>query len=398
MRFGMLGPLTVWAADGRAVRVPELKVRALLADLLLHEGRPVPVERLIGDLWGEDPPGKPSGALRAKVSQLRRALEEAGPGGRDLVVFSPSGYQLRVEPDALDAIRFRRLVARAHTAGEARSRAALLSEALALWRGSALSDFAAEPFARPAIARLEEQRLAALEEQAEARLELGDHSLLVGELTDLVALHPLRERLRAAQMRALYRSGRQSEALRSYQDLRARLREEQGLDPGSALAALFQAILAQDPALEAVPEGAPRHRSNLAAPVSELVGRSQAVGSVLALLRTGRLVTLTGPGGVGKTRLATEVAGRLADFYPDGLWVVELAGRSRPPAVDPPSIDSPAANPPASAPHASAPSVGGPPSIAPPVAAPPVAAPPVAAPPVAAPPVAAPPVAAPPVA
>ncbi|GLW09403.1 SARP family transcriptional regulator [Microtetraspora sp. NBRC 13810] len=332
MRFGVLGPLKVWTDDGRAVRVPELKVRALLADLLLHEGRPVAVDRLIGDLWGEFPPGKPGGALRAKVSQLRRALEEAESGGRDLVVFGPSGYLIQTEPDSVDAVRFQRLLGRAHATGEARARAALLSEALALWRGPALSDFADEEFAWPVIARLEEQRLTALEVQAEARLDLGEHSLLVGELADLVALHPLRERLRAAQMRALYRSGRQSEALQSYQDLRRRLRDEQGLDPGSGLAALFQAILEQDPALEPAPAPGPRaahHRSNLPASVTELIGRSQAVTGVVSLLGAGRLVTLTGPGGVGKTSLALEVAAQLVGAYPEGVWIVELAGRGR---------------------------------------------------------------------
>ncbi|RAY11299.1 AfsR/SARP family transcriptional regulator [Actinomadura craniellae] len=326
MRFGLLGPLEVWTVDGRPVRVPELKVRALLADLLVHERRPLSVDRLIDDLWGEAVPGKPNAALRAKVSQLRRALEEAEPGGRDLVVFGSSGYLIRVEPDSLDTARFQRLVARAHAAGDARTRASLLSEALALWRGSALSDFADEEFARPTISRLEEQRLTALEAQAEARLELGEHSLLAGELTDLVNLHPLRERLRAAQMRALYRSGRQAEALESYQDLCGRLREDQGLDPGADLVALFQSILQQDPELAAVP--APGSRSNLPTPVSELIGRSQAVSSAVSLVRTSRLVTLTGPGGVGKTRLVVEVAAQLADSFPDGIWIVELAGRS----------------------------------------------------------------------
>src|SRR5690606_25863958 len=179
-----------------------------------------------------------------------------------------------------------------------------------------------EEFTRAAVVRLEELRLTALESRAEARLELGEHSLLVGELGDLVARHPLRERLRAAHMRALYRAGRQSEALAAYEELRERLAEELGLDPSPELAALHRAILTQDPALN-VP--ARRRLSNLPASLSKLIGRGEALAEVRALVREERLVTLTGTGGVGKTRLALEVAGELAEEFPDGAWLVELA-------------------------------------------------------------------------
>ncbi|WP_202546247.1 AfsR/SARP family transcriptional regulator, partial [Streptomyces sp. SID2119] len=254
MRFGVLGPLAVWDGEGREVRVPEAKVRALLADLLADDGGPVSADRLIHDLWGDAPPGRPTGALQAKVSQLRRAI------GRDRVVRQPPGYRLRFDEgdetgDEVDAVRFRVLVTRARPVQDPRARAALLTEALELWRGPAYADFADAPFVRAAAQRLAEQRLSVLEEQAQARLEAGDHALLAGELADLVALHPLRERLVGVRMRALYATGRQSEALASYEDLRARLARELGIDPSPELAALHGAVLRQEPGLSAEPYG-----------------------------------------------------------------------------------------------------------------------------------------------
>lgn len=330
MRFGVLGPVALWAADGRQVTVPEAKVRALLAALIVHEGRPVTADRLIDDVWGERPPGKPEGALRVKVSQLRKALDEAEPGGRELLVFRQPGYLLE---GVTDADRFTELVAAARRSDDLAVRAGLLADALALWRGPAFAEFADFDFARPAIARLEEQRLVALEEHAEARLELGEHGALAAELADAVAEHPLRERLRAVHLRALYRAGRQSEALDSYTELRDRLRDELGLDPGPELVALHAAILAQDPSLApAAPAVDDRPHNNLPAQVSELIGREEALAEVGALMAANRLVTLVGPGGVGKTRLATEVAARLTDDHPDGVWLVELA------AIDQPSV------------------------------------------------------------
>ncbi|WP_338071300.1 BTAD domain-containing putative transcriptional regulator [Actinomadura bangladeshensis] len=311
----------MWTDDGRLVRVPEVKVRALLADLLVHEGRPVPADRLAEDLWGADPPGNPVNTLQTKVSQLRRALEKGEPGGRELVAFQAAGYVLRAAD--VDAARFAALLDRARAAADSRTKAGLLGDALALWRGPAYADFGDEEFVRPAAARLEEQRLTALEEQAEIRLDLGEHTVLADELGELVAAHPLRERLRAAHLRALYRSGRQAEALAGYDDLRRRLADELGLDPGPELATLHQAMLRQDPSLTPT-----RPRTNLPAPVTELIGRAQAVAEVGALLGSARLVTLTGPGGVGKTRLALAAADRATDAFPDGVWLVELAGAS----------------------------------------------------------------------
>ncbi|WP_433555882.1 BTAD domain-containing putative transcriptional regulator [Pseudonocardia xinjiangensis] len=329
VRFGVLGPLAVWTSEGRSVRVPERKVRALLADLLVHDGRPVSAERLLHDLWGEQLPGHPGNTLQTKVSQLRKALEDAEPGGRELVVHQPPGYRLRAEACSVDARQFRALIARARASAEPRARAGLLSEALALFRGPVLADVAHEPFAAPAIRALEEERLVAVEERAEALLAPSGpvDGALLGELEELVTRHPLRERLRAVHMRALHRAGRPTEALTSFSVLRRRLVDELGLEPGPELSALQQAVLAQDPALAGPPAPA-RARTNLPARITELVGRAAAVQEVHALLGRARLVTLTGPGGVGKTSLAVETARRHADAGGDA-WLVELAGIDR---------------------------------------------------------------------
>ncbi|MFG2292534.1 BTAD domain-containing putative transcriptional regulator [Streptomyces sp. NPDC048603] len=365
MRFEVLGPVTVRTEDGRPVAVPEAKVRALLADLLVHGGRPVAADRLIDDLWGENLPGNPGNTLQTKVSHLRRVLAAAEDGGRALVAHGPAGYALRAGAEALDVERFAGLTDRARAETDARERAALLGRALGLWRGEAYADFRDAAFAQAEIARLEEQRLTAHEDLAETRLQLGEHAALADELGALVVAHPLRGRIRGAHMRALYGAGRASEALESYADLRRRYADELGLDPEPELAELHAAMLRQDPALRraapdpsegrapgrssdeapdraadraAGPAGdgvgvAPewagtRPRTNLPASVSTLVGRQEAVDGVYALLDAGRLVTLTGPGGVGKTRLALEAAQRLlaGGGFPDGVWLVELAG------------------------------------------------------------------------
>ncbi|TDD36616.1 AfsR/SARP family transcriptional regulator [Actinomadura sp. KC06] len=322
MRFGVLGPLEVQTDEGRAVPIPERKVRLLLSSLLAAGGRPVSSERLIGDVWGDAPPGRPADALRVKISQLRRALADAEDGGRALVRARAPGYLLAA--DRVDARDFQTALARAHGVADPAAKASLLTDALALWRGVPFADFRAEDFALGAAARLEEQRLTALEELAGARLELGEHHALAAELNDLVARHPLRERLTAALMLALYRSGRQHEALECHLRLRDRLRDEMGLDPGPELADLYQAILRQDPRLRA-PAVAPVPRSNVPAPLTELIGRSAAVGDVVSLAGEARLVTLTGPGGVGKTTLALEAARRLGGSVPHGVFLAELA-------------------------------------------------------------------------
>jgi len=330
MRFGVLGPLGVWAADGTEVRVPEQKVRALLACLLVHRGRPVSADRLVEDLWGAKPPGNPTGMLQTKVWRLRRALDDAEPGGRSLVVSRPPGYALRVDADAVDADRFRTLLDHARAVADPRARADLLTEALRVWRGPAFTDFADEEFVRATAALLEEQRLTAVEEQAEARLESGEHASVADELGDLVRAHPLRERLRAAHVRALYLAGRQDAALRSHAELRTRLAEELGVDPGPELTDLHRAILARDPALTAAPRvSSPASARPAPALLTELIGRDEAVARLCRLLEAHRLVTLTGPGGVGKTRLALATAVRLGAAFPGGVHVAEFAALDR---------------------------------------------------------------------
>ncbi|WP_433308379.1 BTAD domain-containing putative transcriptional regulator [Micromonospora sp. CA-269861] len=312
VQFGVLGPLAVTTDAGEPVVVPGTKVRALLADLLANRNRVVSADRLIDDLWGDDAPANPAGALQVRVSQLRKALNDAEPGARELVESRPPGYLLRV--DTVDVGRFDELARSADVEP--------LTEALALWRGEAYADVADAEFVRAEAGRLAEQRLVVQERLAQARLARGEHDLVAADLAELVARHPLREGLRAVQLRALYAAGRQSEALDSYAELRGRLAEELGLDPGPELVALHRRILEQDADLSAPPK-AVIIRSSLPAPLDELIGRGEALAELRALLPRQRLVTLVGPGGVGKTRLATETA--RAASYPDGVQLVELA-------------------------------------------------------------------------
>ncbi|PAZ13902.1 AfsR family transcriptional regulator [Streptomyces sp. SA15] len=328
MRFGVLGPLEVWTSDGRPVRVREARARTLLTALLVHRGRVVSVDRLVDALWGDAPPANGVRTLRSKVSLLRRTLEDAETGGRALIESRPPGYLLRADDDAVDAGRFEALLRRAQAVtGDPHTRARLLGEAARLWRSTtAFADHADEGFVRAEARRLEEQRLAALEGLAEARLELGEHALLAGELGELVAAHPLRERLRSAHVRALYLAGRQDEALASLGELRDRLRDDLGLDPGRALTELHEAILRQDARLApAAASETASPRGNLPTPLADLIGRAEEIRRIDALLASERLVTLTGAGGVGKTRLALEAAAGRAGELPDGAWLVELA-------------------------------------------------------------------------
>ena len=231
MEFGILGPLEV-RENGRPIELGAAKPRALLAVLLLNANRLVSTDALISSLWGERPPGTASKALQVYVSQLRKAL------GRDRILTRSPGYELRVETGELDLDRFEQLVATEE-----------FGEALALWRGAPLADFAYEPFAQAEIARLEELELSCLERRIDADLAEGEHAVLVGELEALVREHPLRERLRAQLMLALYRSGRQADALDAYQLGRTLLSDELGLEPGTELKELQRQILGQDAAL-----------------------------------------------------------------------------------------------------------------------------------------------------
>ncbi|WP_067639912.1 BTAD domain-containing putative transcriptional regulator [Nocardia coubleae] len=323
MRFGVLGPLTVWGAGGEVVPVPEKKVRALLAGLLTAPGRVVSADRLIEGIWGESMPARPGSALQTLASRLRRVV------GTDLVAHRAMGYTLLVAADAVDAGQFASLAEQARRAGEPGRRAQLFAQALELWRGPAFADFADDTLVQPSVTRLEEQRMLVLEEHAEARLQLGDYGRLATELQELTELHPFRERLRAIQMRALYGAGRVDEALTVYQDVRRHLDDELGLEPGQELVELHQEMLRrtlpiEPPASDRRAQDSPRRRTNLPAPITDLIGRTESVRQVRALLSRERLVTLTGPGGVGKTRLALAAARESDDVFDDGAWLVEF--------------------------------------------------------------------------
>ncbi|MGH8905020.1 MAG: BTAD domain-containing putative transcriptional regulator [Egibacteraceae bacterium] len=338
MEFRILGPLEVVGAGG-VVPVAGSRQRALLALLLLSANKVIPTDMLVEQLWEGSPPQGAWTTLRSHVARLRKALDRAGGAGKVALLARARGYVLECDPDQIDAIRFERLVAagrQALAADEVALAATVLRKALELWRGPPLADFISPSWSRSEIARLEELRLTAIEDRVEADLSLGRHSQLVGELEAFVGEHPLRERLWLQLMLALYRGGRQAEALQAYQTIRSRLIDELGLAPGAALRRLEEDILLQRPELEWVrPEAGepPGAASNLPVQLTSFVGRELDVREVRKLLETTRLVTLTGAGGCGKTRLAVEVAAGLAGELPDGAWFAALAALTDPGVV-----------------------------------------------------------------
>jgi DNA-binding SARP family transcriptional activator len=252
MQVRILGPFQV-EETGRRITIGGVRQRAVLADLALHANEVVPSEQLLVDLWGEDSPPSAANALQAAISRLRRVLP------RSRLITTAPGYSLRIFPAELDVRQFEQLLAEgrdALAAGNAVDAAAMLDQALSLWRGPPLADFRYEPFAQAEIGRMEELQLACLEERAEAHLALGSAGEVAAELRSLVSEHPLRERLRGQLMLALYRAGRQTEALEVYREFRSTLAEELGLEPSSALSDLEAAILRQDPALSPGPASA----------------------------------------------------------------------------------------------------------------------------------------------
>ncbi|QXJ20401.1 tetratricopeptide repeat protein [Actinomadura graeca] len=309
MWFGVLGAVEARGGGG-AVAVGGPRVRALLAMLALDAGRVVPAERLIDGLYGEEAPAGAANALQSQVSRLRRGLGDAG-----LVEGHPAGYRLAVERDTVDAHVFERLARDGREAlatGDNTAAARLLGEALGLWRGPALAGVDA-PFAAGQAVRLEEQRATAVEDRAEAEIGLGSCGAVVAELRALVERHPLRERARALLMRALYGDGRQAEALAVFEEGRRLLADELGADPSPEMADAHLAILRGEAAPRAGAARGAAARPVLAAPPAQLtsfVGREEEVRRVGKMLAEGRLVTLLGPGGAGKTRLAIEAAGR----------------------------------------------------------------------------------------
>lgn len=318
----VLGPLEV-IVDGEAVTVGGARLRALLVRLALEAGRFVAVESLARPLWPEHGPVDPVHAVQSLVSRLRRTLPE------EVVRQGPGGYRLDVPPEAVDATRFERLAGEGRRAlrdGDPGTAAELLREALTLWRGEPLLDVLDESYAEPVVVRLRELRLGAVEDRVAADLGTGrELGSSMAELEELVAAHPLRERLRDLRIRALHGQGRQAEALSAYEDFRRLLADELGADPGPDLQATHLMVLQGGGGATS-----PEPRGNLRAPLTSFVGRTRERALIAERLREGRLVTLVGPGGVGKSRLAAKAAGELADEFPGGGWLVELA-----PVTDP---------------------------------------------------------------
>jgi predicted ATPase/DNA-binding SARP family transcriptional activator len=334
VEFGVLGPLQVRSGDV-VVDIRRGLPRTILTYLLTRVGETARSETLADVLWGDQQPVNPSNALQTQISYLRRQL--AAHTASQPIVTRPGGYALLVDRDAIDAYRFDGVVHAAASdlaAGDHHPANVLerLDTALSWWRGAALDDVAGEPFAIGEAARLEELRLTAIELRYEAALLLGRHHEVASDLAALVSEHPLREKLHAQLMLALYRSGRQADALRAFTTARDTLVDELGIEPGPELRELERRILDHDPALVPVAAEAPRQpiaaapadpaAGRLPAAVTTLIGRDVELDRVIRLLGRGRAVTLTGPAGAGKSRLAVEAARSIAATC--DVWYVDL--------------------------------------------------------------------------
>jgi DNA-binding SARP family transcriptional activator len=321
MDFRILGPLEV-LDEGREVALGGSKQRALLAVLVLHANETLSTDRLIEELWGEHQPATAAKTVQVHVSRLRKALARGG----DLIVTREHGYRLELDPDRLDAHRFERLLAQARdelAADRPRQAVAALEDGLALWRGEPLADLAYEPFAQREVARLADLRVAALELQVDARLALGGHTEVIGQLEALIGEHPFRERLRAQLMLALYRADRQADALQAYQDARRKLVEELGIEPGERLRELERAILAQDPAL-ALPVLEATHEAPPAAPPPSPPPGAPGARRLVSIV----FADLVGSTGLGE-RLDPESMHALLDRYTEVCGaVIERHGGS----------------------------------------------------------------------
>jgi eukaryotic-like serine/threonine-protein kinase len=331
MEFRILGPLEA-LDEGRVVRLGGARQRALLAVFLLHRGETLSTDRLIDELWGERPPATAAKSVQVYVSRLRKAFaEENGDAAAGAIVTREHGYELILDPERLDAHRFERLVAEGRSdlaAGRPAPAASALEDALSLWRGPPLADLAYEPFAQQETARLDELRVEALETLIEAKLALGAHAEVVGQLRTLIGEHPFREGLRAQLMLALYRCDRQADALQAYQDARLTLVEELGIEPSERLRELEQAILAQDPALHMVVAEEPATAGRATGTErGTFVGRERELAELVgglgdAFAGRGHVFLLAGEPGIGKSRLAEEL---IADARARGARV--LVGR-----------------------------------------------------------------------
>ena len=330
MRFGVLGPLEV-RSDGGPLTIKGVKERRLLGLLLSRANSVVPVDDIIEALWGSEPPPSAAKSVQVYVVRVRKILEPRGRAGDGSVLSRRGlGYALCADGGQVDALRFADLVARAREAAAAGAYdmvAPVLREALSLWRGAAYADFQDTLFGVTEAARLEEMRLAALEARIDADLALGRPEV-TSELEALVREYPLRERFWSQLMLALYRGGRQADALAAYRRVREMLAEELGIEPGEELRALEQAVLRQE--VLAPPRVA---RGNLPVRLTSFVGREVELAAVGGLVGEARLVTLAGAGGAGKTRLAVEFAAAAAGDFRDGVWLAELAGIAEPELV-----------------------------------------------------------------
>ncbi len=319
MRFEVIGGLRM-SCDDEAIPPGEPQQQKLLALLLASPNQAVSTERLIDEIWRDQPPPSARHLIHVYVARLRDVLDD-----RDRIAHAGSGYVLRVDQDEVDALEFSTDIEQARDLRlqNPSSAARLLHSATGLWRGHPFGELAHEcPMLGSAAQHLEELYLGATEELTAIELELGRHAELIGRLEQLTAEHPYRERFWELRMLALYRCDRQAEALLAYQDLRRALGSDLGIEPGPDAEQLERRILLHDPELQWEPPPPP---SNLPTPLSSFVGRRWEVAEVAKLLDTSRLVTLTGTGGIGKTRLAIEVADDIALRFPDGIWWVDLA-------------------------------------------------------------------------
>lgn len=334
MEFGILGPLQLLQA-GKPRDLGSLRQRGLLARLIVHGGHRISTDRLLDDLWPDEAPDRARHTLHVYISRVRAVLGDE----RQRLESDAAGYRLHLEPDELDATRFEQAVAdgRAARASAAMEETlARLTEALELWRGPALVEFSDEEFAVAEAARLDQLRLATLEERMAAELELGHHTRVAEELRSLTLEHPFREGFWEQLMTALYRSGRQSDALRVYGEARTRLADELGIEPGPSLKRMEQRVLGQDPTLDTpasfrpVSSSPSRPFDNLPLQRTTFVGRERDLAIAGELLQASRLLTLTGAPGSGKTRMALRLASEHASDFPDGIFYVSLAGTTDP--------------------------------------------------------------------
>jgi predicted ATPase/DNA-binding SARP family transcriptional activator len=323
--FRVLGGIEV-IRRGQPVPMGGPKPRLALAVLAAHRGSVVSTDRLCDELWGSSPPADPSGVLQSHLSRLRRILRPDAE-----ILARPPGYVLQIPDDNIDAGRFELLCKQASASSDPTATVEMLESALACWRGSAFEEFAEHDWARFEAMRLNELHIVAQEDLFDARLDLGDGVPLIGALEALVAQHPLRERLWQQLIVALYRSGRSGEALRRAEEFRVLIQEELGLDPSPVLRELEGRVLNEDPTLLQPPMASRRSvMRQVPAEPTRLVGRADELKALTDLLKIDRLVTLTGPGGVGKTRIALRLAGELWDEFDGEVFVAELAPVSDP--------------------------------------------------------------------